>query len=259
MKKLISFIIRADKGFFKKPDINEGIYLTYNLIHKPAILGILGAIIGLKGFEKHSDFPEYYKKLKNIPVGVRPVGDVKGVFQKTIITYTNTTGLATDEKGGNLIVSEQTLIKPSFELFLLLDLNNREQEKLYNYIKKQKAEFLPYMGKNDYSIWWDKKEVAEYDPEPIHSDKPVKISTIFLKDEPVIKYVAEAIGRKALFEQKEWFCVFERLPLKYDENLRQYELATFAYTNATLNPDIKVDAKGQLYKLKGKEELIFLY
>ena len=75
MKKLISFIIKAEKGFMKKPDINEGIYLTYNMLHKPAILGILGAIIGLKGYEKNEVFPEYYRELKHIPVGVKPQGD----------------------------------------------------------------------------------------------------------------------------------------------------------------------------------------
>ena len=45
--KLISFDLCADMGFLKKPDINEKIYLTYNMLHKPALLGILGAIIGL--------------------------------------------------------------------------------------------------------------------------------------------------------------------------------------------------------------------
>ena len=44
-QRLISFDIQADFGFFKKPDYNDGVLLTYNMLHKPALLGILGAII----------------------------------------------------------------------------------------------------------------------------------------------------------------------------------------------------------------------
>ena len=116
MKKLISFTIKAEKGFLKKPDINDGIYLTYNMLHKPAILGILGAIIGLEGYQKNGVLPEYYKELKDIPVGVKPVNAEKGNFQKTKITYNNTTGFASNEAGGNLIITEQTLIKPSYKI-----------------------------------------------------------------------------------------------------------------------------------------------
>ena len=45
--KLISIELKSDFGFFKKPDINDSIYLTYNMIHKPALLGLFGAIYGL--------------------------------------------------------------------------------------------------------------------------------------------------------------------------------------------------------------------
>jgi CRISPR-associated protein Cas5h len=48
--KLVSFDLKADFGFFKKPDINDGLYLTYNMLHKPTLLGILGAIVGLQGY-----------------------------------------------------------------------------------------------------------------------------------------------------------------------------------------------------------------
>ena len=51
-QKLISFDLKAEFGFFKKPDIND-IYLTYNMLHKPALLGILGAVIGLQGYQKN--------------------------------------------------------------------------------------------------------------------------------------------------------------------------------------------------------------
>ncbi len=77
--KAISFEISGKTAIFKKPDVNSYAYFTYNNIHKPALLGILGAIIGLDGYTKLYDenrkakeeklgyndgFPDYYEKLK---------------------------------------------------------------------------------------------------------------------------------------------------------------------------------------------------
>ncbi len=46
----------------KNPITNEPVYLTFNMLHKPALLGILGAIAGMKGFVKNGELPEYYEK-----------------------------------------------------------------------------------------------------------------------------------------------------------------------------------------------------
>ena len=258
MKKLISFTIKADKGFLKKPDINDGIYLTYNMLHKPAILGILGAIIGLEGYKKNGELPDYYKKLKNIPVGVEPIEDEKGNFQKTIIKYNNTTGLASNEQGGNLIVTEQTLIKPSYKIYLLLDLEDNNQKQIYENIKTQKAEYLPYLGKNDYSLWWDKDKVEEYEWEMFEKNSNFKISTLFKKEEAIVNHIAKAISRRALAGKKNDFSYFERLPIDFNEQLFQYNYADFAYSNATLEEDIVIEAKN-LYQINNKSEVIFLY
>ena len=40
-KRLLSFDLLADFACFKKPDVNEGLVMTYNCLHKPALLGIL--------------------------------------------------------------------------------------------------------------------------------------------------------------------------------------------------------------------------
>ncbi len=53
-RKLISFDLQGDFGFFRKPDVNDGIQLGYNLIHKPSVLGLLGAIIGLQGYATYA-------------------------------------------------------------------------------------------------------------------------------------------------------------------------------------------------------------
>lgn len=90
--KLISFDIFAEMGFFKKPDINSGVYLTYNMLHKPALLGILGAVIGLSGYKENGKLPEYYNILRELRVGIQPLNSDKGNYTKTVIKYNNGTG-----------------------------------------------------------------------------------------------------------------------------------------------------------------------
>jgi CRISPR-associated protein Cas5h len=216
------------------------------MLHKPATLGILGAIIGLKGYEKNEVLPEYYHKLKNIPIGIKPMGAEKGNFQKTKITYNNTTGMASNEAGGNLIITEQTLIKPSYKIYLLLDLEKENELKLYTNIKNQKAEYLPYLGKNDYSLWWKKEEVEEY--EWIFKNdfsNPFKISTVFIK-ETTIKESKEDNNQKldlfdfSILSDEKQFVSFERLPVDFNEELFQYNYKDFAYTNFKLKAEAKI-------------------
>jgi CRISPR-associated protein Cas5h len=95
-QKLISFDLIAEFGFFKKPDIND-IYLTYNMLHKPALLGILGAIIGLHGYQRNGELPEYYKELNHLKLGIQPLNSDKGNFPKDMIKYNNCVGYANSD------------------------------------------------------------------------------------------------------------------------------------------------------------------
>ena len=239
MKKLISFDIYADMGFLKKPDINEKIYLTYNMLHKPCVLGILGAIAGLEGFTKNNKLPTYYEKLKHIPLGIKPIGKgcENGNFCKNVTTYTNTVGFANAD--GNLIVSEQTLINPAYRIFLLLDLDNLEEEKLYDRICNQQAEYIPYLGKNDYSAWWSKDDVLKYDFQRFEGGEEFKIETVFIKENPLVDNVVEhrtRLRRNLSFLNGK-FMYFEKLPVGYNKELYQYDYADFAFTDWRLSKD----------------------
>lgn len=238
MKKLISFDLYADLGFLKKPDINEKIYLTYNMLHKPCILGILGAICGLEGFTKNNELPKYYQNLNHIPIGVKPMGDgcENGNFGKTVTTYTNTIGFANAD--GNLIVSEQTLINPAYRVFLLLDLENTDENILYERICKQQAEYIPYLGKNDYSAWWRKEDVKEYEIVEDDFKHDYKVETVFVKQVAVVKSIAEEDSEDDFgdFEISDFgsFVYFEKLPIGYCTELYQYNYADFALTDSKL-------------------------
>jgi CRISPR-associated protein Cas5h len=253
MQKLISIDLFADFGMLKKPDTNDPVYLTFNLLHKPALLGIVGAIIGEKGFIKFGELPDYYEKLKELKIGIRPLNHEKGNYQKSIIKYTNQLGFANKgeeykkagkmiKPGATLIIEEQTLIAPAFRCFFLLDFENDLHKKIDNNLKNQCAEYLPYLGKNEFSVWWKNynkyDEVSDFD-----FSKEYKIESIFYKNEAVNKHIAASFGRSARNEIENRFTYFERLPLKYNEakNLIQYEYADFVYTNAKFETDLKIE------------------
>lgn len=251
-QRLISFDLRAEMGFLKKPDINDGIYLTYNILHKPALLGILGAISGMKGYEKNGEFPEYYQRLKHLKIGVQPLNSDKGNYTKEIVSYNNGTGFASSEEGGNLIITEQILLKPSYRCFLLLDLDNPDEKTLYGNIIAYKAEFLPYLGKNDFSAWWvDAKEYRDADS--FVFDHDFNIASIFHKTDAVSQFVARSMSMRSEEAKQMPFLYFEKLPICFDEKLYQYNYADFVYTNARLKTDVRSNVVGDFYKINDNE------
>lgn len=170
--KAISFILSGKTAMFKKPDVNSYAYFTYNNIHKPALLGILGSIIGLDGYTqlfnknkqieesnksiKNKDdkksldegFPEFYEKLKDFKISIIPLSE-NGYCSKKIQFFNNSVGYASKELGGNLIVKEQWLEKPSWQI-IILEEKTIEFEKLKDYLINGKSVYIPYLGKNDH-------------------------------------------------------------------------------------------------------------
>lgn len=250
-QKLISFDLKAEKGFFKKPDINDGIYLTYNMLHKPALLGILGAIAGLQGYQKNGVFPEYYQKLKHLKISIAPLESDKGNFTKDIVAYNNGTGFASTEAGGNLIIKEQILIKPSYRCYLLLNLDDETEKALYERITKYEAEFLPYMGKNDFSAWWE--NVRENDFTSFSVNGNYKIASVFAKTEAASNHIVRLMSMFSREAKEPVFVYFERLPIGFDVQLMQYNYADFVYSNATFSKDMDMGAAGEFYTLNNSE------
>lgn len=265
MSNIISIDLKADFGFLKKPDTNDPIYLTFNMLHKPALLGILGAILGLGGFSEAKEeeqkqpkpkrgqkvrpiLPEYYHKLKTLKIGIKPLRfnetgvedkTFDGNFQKTIIKYINGVGYA-NQDGGTLIVTEQTLIQPCYRCYILMD---GEVTMLYNNLKNRKAEFLPYLGKNDFSLWWD--NFQEYEANIFSRDESTfTISSIFVKEETVQEGKKTQTSFAPFAPRK--FMLFENLPIGYNEDLIQYDYKPFAYTDWDMKQNYQASG---LYKI----------
>ena len=221
MKHLVSFTIKAEFGMFKKPDINDKIFVSYNMIHKPYLLGVLGAIMGYAGHNQNQDkskMPEYYEKLKDIKVAIAPSSENGGIFKKEFIIFNNTTN------GSIANITEQTLVNPAYRIYLELD--DKKDKELIGKLEKNESIFPPYMGKNEFTLWWDDFKVHDKF-EKIESKEKFEIKTIIKKPE---NFVLKNSGYKE--RTTNYFYLFERLPIGFDEQLKQYNYHEFLYTNA---------------------------
>ena len=255
--KIISFDIKSDFGMFKKPDVNN-IYFTFNIIPKPTLLGILGAIIGLGGYSQQKDnqYPEFYEKLQDLPIGIVPYGN-KGVFQKRIIKYNNTVGYA-NKDSGTLNIIEQTLIKPKYKIYIGLDLSKEVHKKLNEFIDENivQYEYIPYMGKNEFKIDIDEIKHFENIKQFIPNDE-FAIFSLFPNIENEALKRSEALRDPFDSSMSEsYFYYFERLPIGLDE-LNQYRYENFAYTNAKMRNDSEFVKKLNLFLID--EKVICLY
>ncbi len=254
--KALSFILGGKTAMFKKPDVNSYTYFTYNNIHKPALLGIFGSIIGLGGYtqlfnknkqievanksiKKKEDkkplddgFPEFYEKLKDLKISIRPLGK-NGYFSKKIQTFNNSVGYASRELGGNLIVREQWLENPSWQIIILED-DSSEFMKLKEYLLNKKSVFIPYLGKNDHPAKIEKVHDIELKKD-IELDK---LDSLFIEEELEIFLRA---GRDILP-----FLFKESSPVFLQDDFHFYINKNFIFTNQKL-------------KLKSNYENIYSY
>lgn len=253
MQILISIELKAQFGFFKKPETNTGLGLSFNMIHKPALLGIFGAIIGLDGYiaanwnQKNdaTTMPEFFEKLKDVRVGIEPMNHVKGVFQKKPILYTDTTGFNNKDKfklPATRLIKELTLIAPAFRCYALLDLNNSHHQMLYDCLKEGKATYLPYFGKNEFYAWWHKDSFCEYAYEADKTpNESFEVCTLFRLNQQTLKEQRQSsmatFDRRNPSKSIKHFAYFERLPEGFDEDYTQYQLNGFVFTSHRIMPE----------------------
>ncbi len=255
----LSFEISGKSAIFKKPDVNSYTYFTYNNIHKPALLGILGAIIGLGGYNKLYDenienkknkktlndgFPEYYEKLKDLKVSIIPKNGKEpntGYFTKKIQTFNNSVGYASKELGGNLIVREQWLENPKWQI-LILDNETKIYENIKEYLLNKKAVFIPYLGKNDHPANID--FVEEINLKSL--DDFEKIDSLFVDDYFEIK---DSAGRRVLP-----FIFKEVSPISLQKDFHFYEYKNLIFTNQKIS--LKSEYKN-IYSFEDKNYFFF--
>ncbi len=278
MKKLISVDMSALFGHLKKNDMNEGLSMTYTYLHKPALLGIFGAIVGLggysqayseqenvkvkKGEKKSIRLPQYYTAFRHLRLSVGLPDITRGTFAKTVIGYNNSVGYANN--GMTLQINEQTLVQPEYRVYVELDIEQELENRLYESLLVGQCEFIPYLGKNDFSLHW--KNPIEYDYQLLSRKNDIRISSLFLRKDSSVKQMRD---------EDEWdyedaipddlpkpnsFMFLETLPHCYHDQTGHYITRQFAYTNWNLK--LEDDSQPRhLYEIStnGSSTVIQLY
>ncbi|MCR1810360.1 CRISPR-associated protein Cas5 [Sulfurospirillum sp. hDNRA2] len=245
--KALRFILSGKTACFRKPDVNVFAYFTYNNIHKPALLGMLGAIIGLgghnqlfdkkkrlevelknsKGEEKKivekklqevdKELPQFYQELQHFKIAITPLApSSNGYFNKKIQTFNNSVGYASDE--GNLIVREQWLENPVWQI-LILDDGSDVFQKISEYLLGGKSVFIPYLGKNDHPAKIAEVKIVELLP----FIKEQKLFSLFEEDKLKIAK-SPSRGEPSYFFK-------EVSPIRLNEQHHFYEYANLVFTN----------------------------
>ena len=258
--EVIGFTLEGRFGFFKKPDVNTYLYFTYGNIHKVALIGILGAILGYKGYNRMSfskkyaqDFkgliennqrcyPQFYEKLNHLKAAIIP----KEVnINKKVQIFNNSVGYACKEQGGNLVIKEQWLENPSWNIYIVIE--DEESKELSKALIDKDFVYIPYLGKNDHLA--DIKDIHIIS-EIKETNKFYTIDSMFIKDD------FEIIERDNFDDLEEEIPIFkyeEKLPISLDEITNKYEMKNFVYTNAVLRKKTNIS----VYDIRGKN-IVFI-
>lgn len=238
--EILKFRLSGETAFFKKPDVNSYFYYTYNNIHKIALLGILGSILGLKGYNQQRDynaFPEFYEKLKDIKLSVVPLKDS---FNKKIQTFTNTSGFYNEDSNKlpcTLLYKEQWLENPEWEIYILLDDSDLLQE-LKDRLINLKFVYNPYLGSNKHFANIDEIKVIE-DYKIINNAN--RIDSLYNKKD-------FAVTGKCNDDPNQWKTE-EYLPVGLQDHTNLYNIRPFVNTNMSIegSKDIWVVNEKNLY------------
>lgn len=173
---IIKFNLSGITGSFKKPH-NPVSFLTYEHIHKVALLGLLGAILGKRGHTFVSkEEPEFYRDLKDIRVSISPNKD-RLEFRTEKIEYANFSL-------GNLKPhEEQVLINPEWDIYLYIDDRDLFEELKDRLITKNFV-YNIYLGKTRHFANLDKVEIIkDYETVEINEEtKRFKFDSLVRKD-----------------------------------------------------------------------------
>ena len=224
--KALRFKLSGRTACFRRAEFNSYTYFTYNNIHKPALLGMLGAILGYGGYSQQKEedtYPEYYQRLNEIKVSIVPVNNNYGVFSKKIQVFNNSVGYASFEDGGNLVVREQWLENPCWYIYILDD-GSQEYNKLKEFLLEGKAFYIPYLGKNDHTA-----QITETTIVDVESSESEYIDSIVVGDN--VKYGEEIEGMEAEYLVK------EKVPVAMDSLYNSAIYKKSFYTNLEYDRD----------------------
>ena len=253
----LKFTLSGNSAFFKDNVINT-VYLTYGNIHRVALLGMFGAILGYGGYGKQNDmlkkknkkmpdYPEFYEKLKDIKISIVSNGK-NGCFNKKLQTFNNSVGYASKEEGGNLIVKQFWLENPSWDIYILLDCD--EAKKIAEYIKNKKAIYLPYLGSNDHLANIMDVEIINIEEKIGSEDETIEILSM-VKASDISEKKKNVFSMDKNSARDDIYKYSEYLPVALSKDLNQHEKEKMTITN------MSIILKKSYYKVEDKNIVFY--
>ena len=283
MVSFVYFDIYSDFAFFKKPDINKT-SLTYNLPPKPAILGIIGSVLGMSGISKQYEnneslqqkkvpqskgkndsestqdmFPEFYRRLEHLKIGIKPIGDFP--FNKITNTYNSRNSYFGNEYE-NIPIHEQLLIRPTYRIYIYEQTEDKLVPELVYRLKNSNPIFMPYLGKNEFIACFTNINMSN-DVKPIKGT-PEYISSIFLSNkENIPNDNTGSVNSIDLYEEyttikglPTGFRFLENYPTGYSNDMH-YNLQIAQFTER-YDENYSLDSKkGDLFEVN--DEIVYLF
>lgn len=233
----IRFVLEGVGATFKRPHINS-INQTYSHIHKVALLGIFGAILGYGGHIQYAEeikalpkkrkekvlpnspFPEFYNKLKGLQIAIVPFSPK---FAKQTEHKVETTGFFND--GFSFMLKEDFLINPKWEIYVS---QGDVEEYIYTSLKdallRGESHYETYLGRNHYPAVWSDVEVRQLN-EVLY---PEHIDSLF---------PSESFEIEDSFDiETDWYRYSEYMPVKYRPYLNHYIEKELSWTNEEISP-----------------------
>ena len=253
----LKFTLSGNGAFFKDNVINT-VYLTYGNIHRVALLGMFGAILGYGGYSKQNDmlkkknkkmpdYPEFYEKLKDIKISIVSNGK-NGYFNKKLQAFNNSVGYASKEEGGNLIVKQFWLENPSWDIYILLDCD--EAKKIADYIQNRKAIYLPYLGSNDHLANIMDVEIIDIEEKMSSEDETIEILSM-IKDSDISEKKKNVFSMGKNSARDDIYKYSEYLPVALSKDLNQHEKEKMTITN------MSIILKKSYYKVEDKNIVFY--
>lgn len=259
MCEVIKFNLSGPSAVIRKPESNTT-FFSYNNVHKIMLLGIIGAIIGENGYnydllkneishskDEKKKLPDFYENLKKLKVAVVPC-NAMGVCSKKIQQFNNSVGYASKEEGNNLVVKEQYIENPSWDIYILSD-KSKIFEKIKYYIVNKKCEYIPYIGKNEHFANIDKVEILQ-------ANKCEKIDGVvesIFTDNKYDELDDFFDFSNDLYEERVKFECKEVLPTKLDVGIGYVDFKEFIFTNKK----IKINNPNNIYNINSKNLFFF--
>ena len=235
----VKFNLSSDFAFFRKPEYNRAgevghNFITFNQIPKTYLLGFFGAMLGFNSFDKENN---YYAYLKDLKISIIPK---KPHFLKVKHTYQDHTGKFSLRKKGNIIITEELLYKPAWDI--IVGKEHKYYEEIKNSLLKRKSKCHLYLGKNEFFANIKNVEVIEL--EEFEISDFIKIDSMFRADK-LDEEDFEKVRNPYLYK--------EYLPFEFNQD-NKYEYDLFYFTNQPVNSK---KIKGKLYKTGEKTICLF--